>query len=387
MQALLSAARWLGHSGIQSASKDPRRNGGVAAWYEPDKKMYPFLYSEITGYALSAWVFLNRVHPRQEFLSAARRASDWLIRNALYKDGGVKTRFYLVKHYVSPNYCFHYGRVYAFDASMAGYGFLQLFMVTKDEKYLRAAERILHFLTTKMMKPDGSFHPYFDSHAQKCGQDLDKWSDQEGSFHGKLALFFTDYYRLTGIESYRSVTFRLLDWVKDRQKADGRFPTGKKDGSTHLHPHAYTLEGLLYAGVLLERPDYVQAAFKGFLWMRRGVSAEGSVSSIFEKKGFSHHERSDIVAQFLRIGAVLYALYPKKMVAHLTMLESVKEHLLLFQRRDASRQSGGFLYGAATDGLMRPHLNAWATMFALQALWMHDEFVVRRRGLNLESFV
>ncbi len=385
--AVLSAARWLVRSGIQSASKDLKRSGGVAAWYEPDKKRYPFLYSEITGYALSTWVFANRIHPSAEFLKAANQAAGWLVKNALYKDGGVKTRFYLVKRYVSPNYCFHYGRVYAFDAAMVGYGLLQLFKVSKKEEHLRAAERVLQFLTTKMMKKGGSFYPYFDSSTQKCGEDLDKWSDQEGSFHGKLALFFTDYYRLTGIEKYRQITFNLLDGIKKQQKSAGRFITGKKDGSTHLHPHSYTLEGLLYAGILLKRPDYCQAALKGFLWMVRGVSTDGSVSSILEKNKFSRHERSDIVAQFLRIGSILYTLYPKKISAHLETLESVKKHLLLFQNKDASRQSGGFLYGAATDGLMRPHLNAWATQFALQALWMHDEFVLRRRPVCVESFV
>lgn len=385
---ILSAARWLMRSGIQNTSKDPNRHGGVAAWYEPDKRLYPFLYSEITGYALSTLVFLNRIHPRREVLVAAHRAARWLVRNALYKEGGVKTRFYLVKHYASPNYCFHYGRVYAFDASMVGYGLIQLFKVSKKEEYLRAAEKILYFLTTKMMKADGSFHPYFDSRAQKCGEDLEKWSDQGGSFHGKLALFFTDYYRLTGIETYKQAAARLLDWVKRRQKTDGRFITGRKDGSTHLHPHAYTLEGLLVAGVLLGRPDDCRAALKGFLWMVRGVSAaNGSVSSVFEKKEFSRFERSDIVAQFLRLGAVLYSIYPKKITPHLRTLENVKKNLLLFQYKAASRQSGGFVYGAATDGRMRPHLNAWATMFALQALWMHDEFVLAGRPLNLDSFI
>ena len=50
-------------------------------------------------------------------------------------------------------------------------------------------------------------------------------------------------------------------------------------------------------------------------------------------------------------------------------------------------QAGGFLYGADTDGRLRIHLNAWASMFALQALWMYEEFVVRRKPVNLESFI
>src|SRR3989344_2292070 len=121
------AGRWLLFSGIQNQSRRTQLRGGVAAWYELDRKQYPFLYSEITGYALSALIFLHRVTGKAAYLQRAHLAAQWLLKNALQKDGGVKTRFYLVKHYVSPNYCFHYGRTHAFDAGMVGYGLLQLF--------------------------------------------------------------------------------------------------------------------------------------------------------------------------------------------------------------------------------------------------------------------
>ena len=53
---VVSAARWLATSGVQHRNRDSKLNGGVAAWYEQDKNLYPFLYSEITGYALSTWM-------------------------------------------------------------------------------------------------------------------------------------------------------------------------------------------------------------------------------------------------------------------------------------------------------------------------------------------
>ena len=121
--------------------------------------------------------------------------------------------------------------------------------------------------------------------------------------------------------------------------------------------------------------------------MLRAVSSDGSVSSLCTPEGFSHHERSDIVAQFLRIGVVLYAIDPRRMKRRLEILETVKRHLLLFQSAGGRVSKGGFIYGAATDGLQRPHVNAWGTMFALQALWMHEDFVKKRKPLKLESFV
>ena len=386
-KAVSLAAAWLTHSGIQHNGTDKNTHGGVAAWYELDKKIYPFIYSEITGYALSCYVFLKKITAKKSFLSDAESAAAWLMNHA-HHDRGIKTRYYLVKHYVSPNYCFHHGRIYAFDTAMVGYGILQLYKETNRPAYLQFAHELLHFLIDRMRRKDGLFYAYYDSKAKNTGEDFEKWSDQSGTFHAKLALFMIDYALLTRDSRFEKYAVTLLDAVKSRQERDGRFVTGQADQSTHLHPHAYTLEGLLYGGVHLKRKDYLQSALRGFEWMLKGVSNDGSVSSIYAEGTFSYHERSDIVAQTLRIGAVLCALYPESMKLHEPLLQMINEHLPLFQYHGQNKkQAGGFIYGAATDGLIREHLNAWATMFALQALWMYREFVENRKRLSLESFV
>ncbi len=384
---LKKASVWLGHSGIQNTSRNKKMRGAVSAWYELDKKIYPFLYSEITGYALSTWMFLYRITSDERFLRQARVAAGWLVDNALHRDGGVRTRFYLVKRYVSPNYCFHHGRVYAFDTAMVGYGLLQLFNKVKEERFLKAVQQILGFLIRRMKKRDGMYYSYFDSKKKRCGENFEKWSDQAGSFHAKLALLYIDYYRTTGIELYKTEAVDLLDTVIKIQEKNGRFVTGKKDDSTHLHPHAYTLEGLVYGGLHLKEKRYWDAAQRGFEWMLGGISSDGSVSSIFEKGQFSHHERSDIVGQALRLGSILYAATPKTMARYLPLFWRIRRHLAMFQYQAKSGQSGGFIYGFATDGLMRNHLNAWSTMFALQATWMHEAFVVKKTRLCLDHFV
>jgi len=208
--------RWLIESGIQNLSRDSHLRGGVASWYEMDSEIYPFLYSEITGYALTAFHFLYRLTNDKHYLRAASLAKDWLLRQALHADGGVKTRFYLVRHYVSPNYCFHQGRIYSFDTAMVGYGLLQHYKQTGDVSSLDAAGRIANFLVGRMRRKDGLFHAYFDTISKKCGEDIEKWSDQAGTFHGKLALFFIDYYRLSRNKAYQKVAVMLLDNVLQR---------------------------------------------------------------------------------------------------------------------------------------------------------------------------
>ena len=381
------AVHWMTRSGIQNPGPNPRHKGGVAAWYQLFERIYPFLYSEITGYALTTLIFLWRLERRRKYLDHASLAVDWLLHNALSPEGGVKTRLYLVKHYTSPNYSFERGRLYAFDSAMVAYGLLQYFKATRDERVLRAVEKIMDFLARRMRRPDGRFYAYFDVEAKARGEDFEKWSNQGGPYHAKIAILFIDYYRLTGISAYRDYARVKLDGVCRRQQKDGRFITNRKDKSTHLHAHAYAVEGLLYGAHFLGERRYWRAVWKAFLWMQRGVSVDGSVSCNFVQDRFSYHERSDIVAQVLRIGSILHTFGRKEMRPFLPVLESIKRHLLIFQYNDGSLMTGGFVYGAATDGSIRRHLNAWSTMFAIQALWMHDEFVLRKKPLSLDCFV
>ena len=60
-KAISQGAGWLTLSGIQHVGDDRRLNGGVFAWYDLAEQRYPYLQSEITGYAISMFVFLNRI--------------------------------------------------------------------------------------------------------------------------------------------------------------------------------------------------------------------------------------------------------------------------------------------------------------------------------------
>ncbi len=381
---VLDAAEWLAGSGIQSASARPALRGGVSAWYEIHLRRYPFLYSEITGYAITTFAFMNRISPDRRWVRCAQAAADWLLRNAMHPCGGVKTRYYLVKNYKTPNYSFDSGYVYAFDTAMAGYGLLQLHKIAPDPKLWRAAQSMHRFLT-RTLKHRGVIAPYWDAKTRSTGQNFGKWSDQPGGFHAKLALFLIDYYRITGDAADRREAEALLDHTVSLQQKDGRFITNRSDSSTHLHPHSYTLEGLLYGEAFLGKKAWLASAAKGLAWARKAISENGSVSAIYEHDSFAFHERSDIVAQILRIGSILHARGASELDAR--DLQRVRAHLGLFQFAELGGQNGGFLYGSDTDGRMRIHLNAWGTMFALQAIWMHDTFVRQGRKPDLEQLV
>ncbi len=388
-KSVLLIENWLLNSGAQNLSRDPHKRGGFAAWYEIDKQLYPFLYSEISGYAITTLVYLNNsllLHQPQ-LIHRAELAAEWLYRCARLSKGGIRTRYYLVKHYETPNYSFHQARVYTFDTAIVGYGLLQLYKITKKKKYLDWVWEITDFIIGKMRRKDGLFHAYYDSIPNRPGEDFEKWSDQAGSFHAKLALLFVDLWKQTRDPRLKRVTKELLDASLTLQKPEGRFVTNLKDGSTHLHPHCYTMEGLVYGYHHMNLKEYERPIKKSMAWALRAVGEDGSISTFYKSGQFDFHERSDIVAQVLRLGAVLYGLGVYKNRKFKETLQKVRSHLNLFIYREQGKQNGGILYGAATDGLMRMHLNTWCGMFVLQAVMMHDRFVRRGEEVRLDQFV
>ncbi|MBI3252149.1 MAG: hypothetical protein HYZ52_02360 [Candidatus Omnitrophica bacterium] len=388
--ALDSAGRirsWLLNSGIQNLSRDRRAHGGFSAWYELDSDLYPFLYSEITGYAITTLVYLHTLKKDPLLVERAEQAAEWLGRCARLPRGGVRTRYYLVPHYETPNYSFDRGRVYTFDTAIVGYGLLQLHKVTRKRLYLKWAREMTDFILFKMARPDGLFHPYYDSRTNRPGEDFEKWSDQAGSFHAKVALLFIDLWRQTGESHLKDAAGRLLRACLKLQKASGRFVTNLEDDSTHLHPHCYTLEGLVYAYHHLGHHELAAPLRRGMAWLLKAVGDDGSISTFYKNRRFDFHERSDIVAQALRIGSLLYGLNVYRTPGLSSVLERIRRHLELFIYRRPSGQKGGVLYGAATDGLVRMHLNAWCGMFAIQSIVMHESFVGRKRKVSLEHLI
>src|SRR5260370_14093638 len=73
---LTSAGAWFLPSGIQESS------GGVARYYRSDLGQNARVSTEITGYAVSALLYLNQRTGRAEYLEAALRAARFLTRIA-----------------------------------------------------------------------------------------------------------------------------------------------------------------------------------------------------------------------------------------------------------------------------------------------------------------
>jgi len=186
---------------------------------------------------------------------------------------------------------------------------------------------------------------------------------------------------------YKQAALKLCRGSLSVQDACGRFVTSRTDKSTHLHPHSYSAEGLLYTGLFFDEEEFISSANRAVKWALDNQASDGGVPKKYDGKKFIPYYRSDILAQILRLGTILCATGNMD-ARYEPALEKLKEKLISFQHLDQGSQSGGFLYGTDLEGTQKMHLNSWCTMFALQALMMYEDFLACGKKINkLENFI
>ena len=75
-----AAAKWLSESDIINKDKHTLCFGGINNAYMWKDKKYQYVYNEITGYAINAFVNLYKRLGQEKYLEYAKNAADYLIR-------------------------------------------------------------------------------------------------------------------------------------------------------------------------------------------------------------------------------------------------------------------------------------------------------------------
>lgn len=384
LNEMINAKNWLLNSGIQDVSSNPQTDGGFNAWFDTMTGEYPYLYSEITGYGITTLLYLYKQTKEEMLLDRAKMAADWLINVAMHKCGGVKTRDYKKQDDNEGMYSFDSENIYAFDNGMVLYGLVSLYKLTGIDAYLDNAKKIAEFLLT-MQRPDGLFFAFYNAKTGQMIDVTDKWSTQSGSYHCKIAMGLIDLYELTGDDRYLKSSIAVCDAALQLQKNDGRFVSFRDNNGTHVHPHSYSAEGLLYAGVKLCNKKYISSAAKAVEWTLRNQLYNGGVPSMYIRDEANVNERTDTLAQTLRLGVLVSqygCLLDDQMLERLLKL---KERLVFFQNTDGLHK-GGFYFGFES-GKKVAHINSWCSMFAMQAIDMYDKFFNNNQNVFVDMLV
>jgi hypothetical protein len=338
--------RWLLDSGVQL--RDGPQQGGVAG--SLDRHGRPdFVYMEITGYYMTtmAWLAAGAASSEERATAALERgnqALDWMTSTT--SDGAVPpTRLYL-----SPaDDDWRNAAIFSFDLAMAARGVACFAAAIRTDE----AETIIRALGARLQEVCSDTVP-LRSHALRDGPGVslpDRWSTRPGAHHLKAAAAVL---RLPG-DVFDEALMRACRETVDYWAAGMRSSWPSRE----LHPLLYGLEGLL---ILEPAPsektlDLVEDLYERLLQLQ---APDGSLPG--EAIGAARVVRADVLAQALRLGALLRAAQRLRGDGWGRRLDALAEALLRHVRAD-----GGVLF--STD---RDIANAWCAMFAHQALLLHS---------------
>ncbi len=351
------AGRWFLDSGIQET------NGGVARYYRSDLGSNAGVSTEITGYAVSALLYLHQRTGRAQYLDAALRAARFLARTAW--DAGLST--FPFEHSVNG------GRsralAYFFDCGIIVRGLLAAWRVSKDEELRDAAIAAGRAMAADFRGPD-AIHPILALPDKQPLAYQARWSARPGCYQLKSAMAWYELFETTGemefLRAYESAVESAL--ASEHDFLPGA--SSREQVMDRLHAYLYFLEGLL---PVLDRSDCAQAFRAG---IDRVAAYLEEIAPLFA--------RSDVYAQLLR--ARLYGERLADIPLDRAVAAREAEQAAGFQLDSAdTRVTGGFLFGRK-GGQPVPFVNPVSTAFCVQALTQWDDrrnnaFEARRQVL------
>jgi hypothetical protein len=340
-----AAGRWFLHSGIQEAS------GGVARYYRSDLGKNAPVSTEITGYAVSALIFLHeRTGGGPAYLDAAVRAARFLTRVAW--DAKLGT----FPFELAANSARGPALAYFFDCGIIVRGLLRAWRVTGETEFLDTAIAAGRAMLTDFQAGQ-AIHPILALPDKRPLAWEPRWSASPGCYQLKSAMAWHGLFEATGVREFQCGYEAALKAALENDRA---FLPGDSDPlriMDRLHAYAYFLEGLL---PVLDRPECART-------FRDGVERAGGylreIAPVFA--------RSDVYAQLLRarLVGVARGVLPldEASAAH------EAEQAASFQiASDDPRISGGFQFGRK-QGVALPFVNPVSTAFCLQALALWED--------------
>lgn len=337
---------WLLSPEVQLA--DGPHRGGVVGWFDENGSAV-FVYPEITGYYLTWLAFLARAFGRtDEITRHANEALSWIAGQ--FTGGKVPlTRTYLT---CSEADDWRNSGCFAFDLAMLARGVAAVRNLVDEDARIRLLarlhDRLLPFCTER-----DSMQP-FQPHRSLDSDAAARWSCNPGPYQAKVATAILSTNTVSPIPDRLRFTAAA---VYARWREYSRLQS--LDGD---HPAFYHLEGLALAGANDLDAGAWSLARQAYLRIIGMRTPAATLTPFFN--GSASENRSDVLAQALRIGCILRSRGDLKSATLERKLQHMADVLgqfvadngaVLFSNKDPYR-----------------HRNVWSTMFAHQAFCFHE---------------
>ena len=355
---------WLLNSGIFISEPSDPNFGGVHSFYDEKNEEFAFLYPEITGYYASTMRFLYEHEKNEKYLHFAKASCNWLI--GLYeKFGGI------IQGISSQGITKKY--VYSFDTGICSKGLLDCYLISKDNKFLKHAQKLNNWILSDTIQNDGIVKPVKNLETNRFEIDDKVWYKKSGCLHIKLAIPLLQLYKITNDETSLNAAKKITNTIIYFQQSDGSILLHRNNKVINLHAMLYALEGLIHVYNVTKDKNYLNSCKKAADWCEKQIQSDGSIDLWFNSR--YHSKSSYPIAQLIRLKILLTKLEQKNPDKTITKLKSF---LLSLQAQNTDKSvNGGFYeeFGKSVFGWKKTlKVNSWASMFSMQALFWLDNF-------------
>ncbi len=339
-------ARWLLSPEIQR--EEPSHRGGIAGWLN-NEGTCDFVYGEMSGYYLSFLAYLHEFPIGGIDVKGKISATLQWIESFLRRGQLPSTRDYLRDRSPQEESDWRCDYRFSFDNAMIwrGAGLCPI-----------SGMREGGHLQTLFLDPLGVFFGEDQSlspivRLRDNGNAVYRtWSTTAGSYQLKVAAALDLFAVIELPARWRNACRNVYAIWKD--KPDREFFCG------HLHADLYALEGLLLFG-LHQYEEVLSLLARRFtvLWQLFASGQEAAAGE--EVSRTCPEERSDVLAQFLRLGCCLISLGRLDASSWMPRLRQVSDTL---EQRIGPHGGVAFRSTASRE----VHWNVWCAIFAFQAL-------------------
>lgn len=348
-EALHAAVNWL----LKAQNTSP--DYGFRSYHLA--KGWSASYPETTGYIIPTLVNYSRKFASEKAFYASVNASDWLLGIQKLSGGWQGGRVDENR----PEIVFNTGQVIR--------GLMAIYSQTRKGKYLESLIKGCDWLC-QIQHPEG----YWKSFALM---------NEHRAYDAFVDVPLLEAYHLTGNTAYKDAALRNLKWIiSQKQKPNGWFldcdNTLKHNDRPILHTLAYTIDGLLDCGEMLDSDEYLEAAQRPADVLLRNFLSEGRLYGRYnEKWKGSEHFICTGGAQMALVWLKIYRQTVEE--CYLDAAGRMLDLLIAIQKREIKEGEntlgaipGSFPVWGRYEPFSFPN---WATKFFADALMMYLDII------------
>ena len=221
------------------------------------------------------------------------------------------------------------------------------------------------------------------------------WANKHYNEDGKLENFNPDK---DSTAVFQAMAFRITYGISDRFESgiliasdmssfsfgmkynlfkndDGSISLHQDNSIIHLHSLCYALEGLIYGYYVTNDENYLNYCENALNWFNSQIEDDGGIELWFNSS-FTHAKTSYHIAQVIRL-MILFNKIKQTDVFQKSITSLFNFMFSLHIINGDKRIKGGFyeeFYKSLFGWKKRSRVNSWGTLFALQAIYMNDNF-------------